>query len=63
MKLITNIQMTTTIISINIMHHFSSNKNEYIPSGSEYDYAKQWVHHQKNIILDLLLKKSNSFEW
>ena len=30
---------------------------------SEYDSAKQRVCRNKNIILDLLLNKSNIFEW
>ena len=41
----------------------SSNNHEYVSSGSEYDLAKQRVRHNKNILSDLLLNKSNSFEW
>ena len=35
----------------------SSKNHEDISSGSEYDSAKQRVHRNKNIILDLLLYK------
>ena len=41
----------------------SSKNHEYVSPGSEYDSSKRRVSHQKNIILDLLLDKSNSFEW
>ena len=40
-----------------------SKNNEYLSSGSEYDSAKRRVRPNKNIILDLLLNKSKSFEW
>ena len=39
-----------------------SNNNEDVSSGSEYDSEKQIVHRNKKIIMDLLLKKSKSFE-
>ena len=41
----------------------SSNKNEDVSSGSEYDLAKIIVHPNKKIIFDLLSNKSNSFQW
>ena len=41
----------------------SSNNNEDISSGSEYDSVKRRVRRHKNTILDLLLNKSNSFEY
>ena len=37
--------------------------HKYLSSGTEYYSAKQRVRHQKTIILDLLLKKPNIFEW
>ena len=40
-----------------------SKNNEDVSSGSEYYEAKQRVHSNKNIILDLLLNKSKSFEY
>ena len=40
----------------------SSNNYDDFYSGSEYDSAKQIVCCNKNIILDLLLNKLNSFE-
>ena len=40
-----------------------SNNNEDVSSGSEYDSAKRRVRRHEKIILDLLLKKSKSFEW
>ena len=43
------------------MHHFSVN-HEDVSSESYYDSAKRKSHYHKIIILDLLLKKSNSFE-
>ena len=51
----------------NDMHKYyapflSSNNHEGVYSGSEYDSRKRRVHRNKNIILDLLLNKSNSFE-
>ena len=36
--------------------------NEDISSGSEYGSAKRRLRRNKNIILDLLLNKSKSFE-
>ena len=41
----------------------SSKNHEDISSGSEYDSAKQRVHRNKNIILDLLPHKLKGFEW
>ena len=40
-----------------------SKNHEDVSSGSEYDPAKRRVRHNKNIILDLLLNKLNSFQW
>ena len=40
-----------------------SKNHEDVSSGSEYDSAKLTFSHHKNIILDLLLNKSKSFEW
>ena len=40
----------------------SSKNHKDISLGSDYDSDKQKVHCQKNIILDLLLNKSKSFE-
>ena len=40
-----------------------SKNNEYVSSGSEYYSAKRRVSCHKKFILDLLLNKSNSFEW
>ena len=40
-----------------------SNNNSDVYSGSKYDTTKQIVRCNKRIILDLLLNKSNSFEW
>ena len=39
-----------------------SKNHEDIPSGLEYDTAKRRVRRNKNIILNLLFNKSNSFE-
>ena len=41
----------------------SSNNHEDLSSGSEYDSAKWRVCCNKNMILDLILNKSRSFEW
>ena len=41
----------------------SSKNHEDVSSGSRYDSAKRRVFCHKNIILDLLLNESNSFEW
>ena len=41
---------------------FWSNNHEDVSSGSEYDSAKLTVRRQKNVILDLILNKSKSFE-
>ena len=41
----------------------SSNNHSYVYSGSEYYSEKRRICRQKNIILDLLLKKLKSFEW
>ena len=41
----------------------SSNNHEDVSSGSEYDSAKRRIRRNINIILDLLLNKSKSFEW
>ena len=41
----------------------SSKNHEDVSSGSEYDSAKRIFCLNKTIILDLLLNKSNSFEW
>ena len=40
-----------------------SENNEDVSSGSEYDSSKRRVRRNKNIILDILLNKSKSFEW
>ena len=40
-----------------------SKNNEDVSSGSEYYSAKRRVRRNKNIIFDLLLNKSKSFEW
>ena len=40
-----------------------SKNHEDVSSGTEYDSAKRRVCHQENVILYLLLKKPNSFEW
>ena len=40
-----------------------SKNHKDVSSGSEYDSAKKRVSRQKNNILDLLLNKSNIFEW
>ena len=40
-----------------------SNNNEDVSSGSEFDSEKQILRCNKNIILDLLLDKSNIFKW
>ena len=42
---------------------FLSKNHAYVSSGPEYDSAKRTVRHHKYIILDLLSKKSKSFEW
>ena len=55
--------MTTTILSINIMHHSFSKNHEDVSSGSEYYLAKQKSHCNKKNILYLLLNKSKAFEW
>ena len=52
----------------NFIHEYyapflSSNNHEDVSSGSDYDSAKLIVFRNKNIILDLLLNKSDSFEW
>ena len=39
-----------------------SNNNEDVYSVSQFDSARRRVFHNKNIILDLLLNKSKSFE-
>ena len=41
----------------------SSNNYEDVFLGTEHDSEKWMVCRQKNAILDLLLKKSKSFEW
>ena len=51
-------------LSRNITHHFYHQiKNEELSFGSEYDLAKLRVRRNKIIIFDLLLNKSNIFEW
>ena len=52
----------------NVIHNYyatflPSKNNKGVSSGSEYDSAKRRVRRNKNIILDLLLNKSKSFEW
>ena len=42
---------------------FLSNKHEDISSISEHESEIRTVCHHKNTVLDLLLKKSKSFEW
>ena len=41
----------------------SSENHDDVSSGSEYDSLKKRVRPNKNIILDLLLNKPNSFKW
>ena len=52
----------------NVIHKYyvlflSSKNREYAYYRSEYDSAKRRVFRNKDIILDLLLNKSQSFEW
>ena len=42
---------------------FFSKNHEYVSSGSEYDSVKWTVRCHKNIILNLLLNESKSYEW
>ena len=45
------------------MRFLLSSNHEDVSTGTEYDSEKQRVHHQNNVILDLLLNKSKSFEF
>ena len=52
----------------NFIHNYyaqflSSNNHEDVPSGSEYYSAERRGFYHKKVILDLLLNKSNNFEW
>ena len=52
----------------NVAHKYfapflSSNTQENVSTGTEFESAKFRVCHHKNMIMDLLLKVSKSFEW